>query len=281
MIYDCFPFFNELELLELRLNELDKVVDKFVLVEATRTFQKESKPLYYAENKHLFDKFNDKIIHIVVDKFPGFFSKFRIPTAWDYDNYQKDQVVRALSGCNPDDVIIISDLDEIPRAEKIVEYAKKEGVKVFEQRYCNYFLNCIAVDAPDASHLVKRNKIVYWCGSVMVDYADFTSFKEVRKLRDKIQNNTLRIQEGGWHFSFMGGAEKIRMKLDSWAHTREGKYNPEYLKDPNRLLEIMNSGDDLFGRQFRFEFFELDDSFPDYLISNYKKYIDFIKLPAA
>lgn len=277
MVYDCFPFFNELELLELRLNELNEVVDRFVLVEATRTFQKKEKPLYYEENKQLFDAFNEKIIHVVVDEYPGFFSKFRFPTAWDYDNHQKDQVMKGLSECKPDDTIIISDLDEIPRAEKVTEYAGKRGVKVFEQRHCNFFLNCVAVDGPAASHLVKRNGIVYWCGSVMINYSAFTSFKEVRLQRNMNTDDTLRIEEGGWHFSFMGGVEKVRKKLDSWAHTGESKYNPEYLRDPDNLLEIMNSGEDLFGREFRFKFFELDESFPKYLLLNMDKYKSFIK----
>lgn len=70
MIYDCFTFFNELELLELRLHELADVVDKFVLVEATKTHSNKSKPLYYWENRSRFGEFHDKIIHIIVDDLP-------------------------------------------------------------------------------------------------------------------------------------------------------------------------------------------------------------------
>lgn len=98
MVYDCFPFFNELDLLELRLRELSPVVDKFVLVEATRTFQKKEKPLVFEENKNRFSSFLDKIEHIVVGKFPGFFYKFRVPNAWDYENFQRDQISIGLVG---------------------------------------------------------------------------------------------------------------------------------------------------------------------------------------
>ena len=70
MIYDCFQFFNELDLLKLRLNVLDSVVDYFVLTEATVTFSGDSKPLYYYENKKLFEKYNHKIIHNIVDDTP-------------------------------------------------------------------------------------------------------------------------------------------------------------------------------------------------------------------
>ena len=176
MVYDCFPFFNELELLEIRLNELDPVVDKFILVEATRTFQKKPKPLYYQENKERFKKFEDKIIHIVVDKFPGFFYKWRIPKAWDYDNYQKDQVILGLNNCKSDDVIIISDLDEIPSARLVEKYKNYPGVKVFEQLFCNYYLNCVAVSSPNRDRI--KNGMAYWRGSVMLNYSDFTSLKK-------------------------------------------------------------------------------------------------------
>jgi len=73
MIYDCFSFFNELDLLEIRLHELDPVVDKFVLVEASKTFQGKDKPLFYDENKERYKEFSEKIIHVVVDKFLVFF----------------------------------------------------------------------------------------------------------------------------------------------------------------------------------------------------------------
>lgn len=71
MIYDCFSFFNELDLLEIRLNTLDKVVDKFILFESTLTHTGNPKPLYYAENKDRFAKFSDRIVHIVVNDFPA------------------------------------------------------------------------------------------------------------------------------------------------------------------------------------------------------------------
>lgn len=277
MIYDCFPFFNELELLEIRLHELDPVVDRFVLVEATRTFQKQAKPLYYADNRERFSAFADKIIHIVVDKFPGFFSKFRVPTPWDYDNYQKDQVVKGLRGCAPEDVIIISDVDEIPRADRVAEYKDTPGTKVFQQRLFNYFLNCAAVQGPQARHLVEKNGFVYWRGSVMVDYRDFSSFKKVRMLRDRQGPGIHQIEEGGWHFSFIGDWQKIRYKLDAWAHAKEDKYNPDYLQDPARLQQIISQGEDLFGRDYRFDFIDIDASFPAYLQAHRERYAHLIK----
>ena len=71
MIYDCFMFFNELDVLEIRLNELYHAVDKFILVEATKTHAGKDKTLFFNENKQKFSKFLDKIQHIIIDEYPG------------------------------------------------------------------------------------------------------------------------------------------------------------------------------------------------------------------
>lgn len=277
MVYDCFPFFNELDLLEIRLNELNSVVDKFVIVEATKTFQKEPKPLYYAENKERFKQFSHKIIHVVVDKFPGFFYKFRIPTGWDYGDYQKNQVALGLIGCRPDDVIIISDLDEIPRAESVAKYRNEPGIKVFQQRLSYYFVNCIAVDAPAAAHLIKHNGYIYWRGSVMVNFKDFRSAKETRKLRDIQRPDIIQIEHGGWHFSFLGGWEKVLYKLQSWEHAKENKYIPGFVNDSKQLEKIICDGKDIFDLGFVFRFCELDETYPLYVLENKEKYTHLIK----
>lgn len=276
MIYDCFPFFNELDLLEIRLNELDSVVDKFVLVESTRTFQKKPKPLFYEKNRERFKKFEDKIIHIVVDKPPGFFYKWRIPKAWDYSNFQKDQIVRGLKNCQVGDKIIFSDLDEIPRANKIKEAIDMKGVRVFQQKYYNYFLNCIAVNGEKATHLTEREGIVYWHGSVMIDFEDFISAKKTRLLRNEKGAGIVQIEEGGWHFSFLGGWEIIRTKLDAWEHAGERKYNPEKLSNPDELKKLINSGSDLFDREFKFKFIEIEDDLPKFLLDNLGKFKNLI-----
>ncbi|MGN1154117.1 MAG: hypothetical protein ACI4S3_08815 [Candidatus Gastranaerophilaceae bacterium] len=93
MIYDCFTFFNELDLLEIRLNILNDVVDKFVLVEATKTFTGQDKPLYYNDNKEKFSAFNAKIIHVVVDDYPS----IGLETAWGYENWQRNCISRGLN----------------------------------------------------------------------------------------------------------------------------------------------------------------------------------------
>jgi len=276
-VYDCFAFFNELDLLEIRLHELDPVVDFFVLVEATRTFQKQPKPLYYAENRERFREFADKILHVVVDDYPNFFTRFRLPTPMDYDNHQKNQIVRGLKGAQPDDIIIYSDLDEIPRAEKILEYRDVPGTKVFQQLFCTYFINCVCTDGPVEPCQLNRDGLHYWRGSVMASYADFRNTKEFRKRRDRQEPGIVQIAEGGWHFTYLGGIETVRQKLLSFAHTKEEKYRLENLDDSTQLQQMIESGSDLFGRDYRYAFVELDERFPRYVRDHRQRFAHLIK----
>lgn len=107
MIYDCFQFFNELDILKIRMNVLKDVVDRFVISESTVTFSGKKKPLYYAENREMFAEFEDKIIHQVVDDTPNV-------NPFERDSFQKCAVKRPLEKlCKDDDIIIFSDVDEI------------------------------------------------------------------------------------------------------------------------------------------------------------------------
>jgi|ERR1022692_989649 beta-1,4-mannosyl-glycoprotein beta-1,4-N-acetylglucosaminyltransferase len=119
MIYDCFTFFDELELLELRLHELGDVVDKFVWVEATKTHSNKSKPLHYQENRVLFQAFHDQIIHVVVDDMPD------SNDSWVLENFQRKCIARGLVNCRPEDFILVSDLDEIPRATTVAKVSRE------------------------------------------------------------------------------------------------------------------------------------------------------------
>jgi beta-1,4-mannosyl-glycoprotein beta-1,4-N-acetylglucosaminyltransferase len=280
MIYDCFAFFNELELLEIRLNELNDVVDKFVLVEATRTFQKQPKPLYFQENKHLFKDFEHKIIHIVVDKYPTFWKKFRVPTPWDYDDHQKEHILLGLQNCKDDDVIIVSDLDEIPRAEKVKEYAYTEGIKVFRQYFACYFLNNICKKINDyegkAKAQINENGFGWWQGSVMLSYKDLKSktktIEKTRLQRDLAEPQVKIIHQGGWHFSYMGGMERIIKKLESLAHP---EFNNDFYKNEQKVKELILSGKSLFSENEFFErvdIFNTEIPFPKYVKENLNKF---------
>jgi hypothetical protein len=125
-VYDCCIFFNELDVLEIRLEELWDVVDKFIIVEAKHTHQGQPKPLYFYEAKERFLPYISKIMHIIVDEFPN------CVTTWDREHYQRDVIARGLKDCKDNDVIIISDADEILKAETVRNYKPEMGVCAVE-----------------------------------------------------------------------------------------------------------------------------------------------------
>jgi beta-1,4-mannosyl-glycoprotein beta-1,4-N-acetylglucosaminyltransferase len=250
MIYDCFTFFNELDLLEIRLNVLDDVVDKFVLVEATRTFTNKEKELVFEKNKERFAKFKDKIIHIIVDEFPEF------DNAWTFEFYQRNSINRGLSNCKDDDVILISDLDEIPNPESVKKYANTRGIKVFKQKMFYYFINCRNISEP------------YWVNSAtrILSFADFkknnSSAQTARFLKGKV------VGQGGWHFSYLGGIEAIMNKIKSYSHQ---EYKESF--DEAVILKRIEKGQYLFpDSNNRYVNFSLDDTYPKYIRDNKEKY---------
>lgn len=257
MIYDCFMFFNELELLEIRFNELNHVADRFVVVEATRTHSNKPKPLYFRENMHLFKDFTHKIIHIVVDEYPDY------KDSWTYENYQRNQISRALEGCNPEDTIIISDADEIPRPETVLKARGIPGIKVLEQKLFYYYLNMVNV------------KDTYWLGgSRILRAGDFKkTASEIRYTDGTI------MPEGGWHFSYLGGLERILSKIEAFAHQ---EYNKSAYKDALRLKRAIEKGKDLYGRRkLKFKPVPVDNSFPIYIRNNREKFSDMIRDPVT
>lgn len=251
MIYDCFTFFNELDLLEIRLNVLDEAVDKFVLVEATRTFTNKEKELVFEKNKERFSKFKDKIIHIIVDEYPEF------DTAWTFEFHQRNSISRGLVDCKDDDVVLISDLDEIPNPESIKKYANTRGVKVFKQQMFYYFINCRNITEPYWANISTR----------MLSYGDFkkndSSAQQVRFLKGKM------ISEGGWHFSYLGGIEAIMNKIKSFSHQ---EYQGSF--DEKVILERVENGQYLFpdSNNNRYVSFPLDHACPKYIRDNIEKY---------
>jgi beta-1,4-mannosyl-glycoprotein beta-1,4-N-acetylglucosaminyltransferase len=288
MIYDCFTFFNELELLELRLHELANITDKFVLVEATKTHSNKPKPLHYQENRARYSEFHDKIIHVVVDDLPD----ARDP--WVLENYQRNCIARGLGNCRPDDFVLISDLDEIPRATTVAKVSQemefrrdffsnfahatlnsrlvksvfhRKGfrrrlrnnhpfVLKFQQPLFRHFMNCRSVH-PSFSH-----------GTRMLHFRDFSCAEEMRHSGCKI------VVNGGWHFSFMGGAERIREKFAAYAHQER---NHLQFTDPRVINELIHRGNALFGENCQLQFVKLDDSFPRYLLEHPEMFSTWIR----
>lgn len=247
MIYDGFIYYNEPDQLEIRLNELYEVVDKFVLVEAKYTHSNIPKPLYFEENKERFAKFLDKIEHIVVENFDG------CKCNWEREKAQRDAIALGFKDCKPDDVIIVSDSDEIPSKKALLACKDKPGIKVLEQLQYNFFLNYI-----------NSKERIWRRGPRVLFYKDFEgSADSVRYTQGDL------IPDGGWHFTFLGGIKSVKNKIMNFSHQ---EYNTKYYLDEERLTTQIYEGKDIFERGFEYKIVDIDKTFPLYLRENKDKF---------
>ena len=252
MIYDCFPFLNELDVLEIRLNTLNSVVDFFVIVESTHTFQKNPKPLYFAENKARFAEFLPKIIHVVDDSMP------LNGDTWITYAHQLNCIHQGLKNAREDDIVSISDLDEIfnPLMYKELIYPLEiifPAMKVFY-----YFLNCHTGNA------------VWDCGFITTRGAikDLDIYKT--RMRKTLEGQ--QVLNGGWHFSYMGGVDTIIEKLQSFSHVEYNK--PDFL-DRKRICEYIEQRLSIFEPLGTpsMDIIPIDESFPIFIRENLNKYV--------
>jgi len=273
LVYDGFLFFNELDLLEIRLNELNSVVDKFVLVESALTHASKEKPYYFEANKQRYRKFLDKIIHVKVNDRPvippslgrGGIYHNRHEMEW----FQRDCIGRGFNKCQEDDIVMISDVDEIPTVESVKickDLLKSKDVAVsFDQLLFYYKLNGLCIN--------HSNRPEKWSGTVACKYKDFKGAQNMRNTKGR---NADRIRNGGWHFSYLGGPAAIAKKIESYSHA---EWDNDFIKDPKRIEKCIESGKDLFERadKPRQKYIKMDASFPKYVLENLEKYKGFIK----
>lgn len=286
MIYDCFSFFNELDVLEIRLNVLKDVVDKFVLVEAPWTHTGKAKPLYFAENKDRYAAFGDKVIHIVVTDndlppFPQGATEREI--AWIRENVQRNAIAKGLTAAQPDDIIMISDLDEIPDPEKVLLAAKSPlGITNLNLRNYAFFLNNLNVSCP--SWEGGPQLLTYKTFLDVEIYKGFNFSEYVPRCANGIPSATIirftykgrTLKKAGWHFTSMGGIDAIVDKLRSFAHTEFVRY----IDSPQEIEKIVHSGNGLFSVGEKFMPEPLAGHLPDYVVQNQIRLAKFL-LPAS
>ena len=278
-VFDVFPFFNELDLLEIRLNILDPYVDYFILSESTKTFSGLDKPLFYQENKSRFEKFNHKIIHNVVEDTTS-------PDLHPYqrDVFQKDNIKKViLNNIEDDDVIIWSDVDEVPNPEAVKNvrsYFKEDSIFHFAQENCISYLNLVEVTRTlraMTSDFDYGNDRPRWLGTKVFGKSILEKYT-LSELRSKHENeNNYRIFPGGWHWSYVGSEglsveERILKKLECAAHV---EMNNEQIK---QNIPKVKENKDPFGRDYAvYQTVPIDDSYPQYILNKQEKYFSLIK----
>jgi beta-1,4-mannosyl-glycoprotein beta-1,4-N-acetylglucosaminyltransferase len=257
MIWDCFIFFREFDILGIRLHELAEVVDRFVLVEATSTFSGRPKPLYFAENRERVGQFADRIVHVAVDDLEA------LPGPWEREHHQRNSILRGLVECGPDDVVLISDVDEIPPAEKVAQHAGYEGVTVFFPRLYYYFLNCQANVTYGGTCMLPNRLLTQH--SLAPQQVRLGHIGELPYQAER---------DCGWHFSYCGSAKSIREKIAAYSHQ---EYNLPQYTDLRHILECMAAGRDLFNRpDVEFRFVPLDDSYPRWVLERRDRFEDLL-----
>jgi hypothetical protein len=255
-IFDCFTFFNELEILEIRLNELYDKVDFFVLAEAPVTFKGQPKALIYQSNKARFEKFHDKIIHLVIDDFP------ETQNAWDREHFQRNALRRGLTAALPDDIIIISDADEIVRPAVIDLLRQKEGFFQLGMPMFQYYMN------------LRENhgwtKVFAFSFKLLDELPDFNWVRTSQEYAfEKFNGQNTKLVNSGWHFTYLGGAEKIREKLNAFSHDEHWF---QQMLSPGGIESQIAAGFEV-GNYWHFNrFCPMDGSYPSYVISNLNKY---------
>jgi len=279
-VYDCFYLFNELDLLEIRLNILNDYVDYFVICESTITFSGLPKKLNFIENEERFKRFRNKILYSSYDQAPKSRDEARailhestnllerliaqrtllsenIPSGegnnhWVTEYFQKESLHKAIKDLNDDDVVYISDLDEIWNPNR--KFSVKRGeIYLMKQIPYIYFLN-------NRSNEHWRN----WTGTVVARYGTIKELS-INDIRTHGKYRRFLVRKGGWHFSFQGGRNKVVEKLRSYGHQELN--TPEII---NAVESAIKTNADLRGRSIRFK--KEEKALPEFLKINKERY---------
>lgn len=242
-IIDSFIFYNEIDLLYYRLSIMDKYVDKFILVESTHTFTGQKKPLFYLENKNNFDKFNDKILHIIVNDMPYKYPNinYNLNHQWENEYYQRNCIKKGIDTLinenylNDEDIILTSDVDEIPNPNILIN-AKNNTLDYNRDK-----LNRLALDMYYYNLYYRIGEGSNWHG---IKLFTFKAYKNINLTFQQMRiwehsNNVPVVNNGGWHLSYFGDINFIINKIGSYSHQ---EYNNENYLDKNTLIHKIKNG---------------------------------------
>jgi beta-1,4-mannosyl-glycoprotein beta-1,4-N-acetylglucosaminyltransferase len=285
-IVDAFEFFNELDILEIRLNELYDLVDFFVISESPTTHTGESKPLYFEENRNRFAKFQKKIIHQVVVDTPDDYIKLSEEDGkdelhkiairkvmkdqfWDHnhlpysrDAFEKESLIRAMGILEPSDLVMFSDADEIPRRESVqyvLDNFDSEQIYNLELNHYWFYLNCLRPDK--------------WMGNTILTFEKFKTLSvcELRKYRRGIN-----ILDAGWHFSFMNKDNAVKRKIQSYGEQSINR--PDVTNDTDAFVnDCITRGHDFYYQPVNFTITKIDETYPEFVYKNQDKLWELIR----
>ncbi len=294
-IFDCFMYYNEDTILDLRLNYLNHFVDHFVIVESTFNHRGEKKKLNFDINK--FSNFKKKIKYFILDDQPKNIDKIKnedteqeksvkyILNGYKRDHFQRNYILNGINDADPEDLIIISDIDEIPNLNKINIDAVKNKLIFFNQKMCYYKFN-----------LYQKN--YNWTGTKACKKKNLISPQWLRDIKTKKYpiwrldalfskkkySDIYFVKNGGWHFSYLNTPKLIEEKLRSYTHHREYDLNPMGISNIEKKIKNRESIYNLCVDQRKNQFskgVKLDilniNELPEYIGNNYEKFKEWLE----
>ena len=268
-LIDCFMYFDDDLVLDIRLNTLNEHVDQFIIAEATLDHAGNDKKLNFDMNK--FTKFKHKINYLIIEDLPKSVSALRKNwhPAHTRDQFQRNSLERGYKNFDDNDLIMISDVDEIPNPQKISEFKVENKYACFIQKNFQAKINNL--------NITEEN----WPGTKICQKKFLKSPQWLRNIKTKKRKiwNFYKDKEpqiilnGGWHFSFLKNNELIQKKIMSFAHQEFNKINFTNL---DNIEKKINSQTDIFERPYHYKKVELDNQFPKYILENKNKFRDWI-----
>ena len=258
-IYDCFQYFNEDHVLDLRFNILDQKVDYFVISESTKTHQGKTKKLNFNINN--FSKFKHKIKYIVADYDKKIDFENHMGGESVVEQHQRNSLSGGLINASDNDLIILSDADEIPDLNKLNQIKTKTKFTAFSQKMFMYKLNL--------QNLNESN----WIGSKISLKKNLPKPQKLRNLKFKkypfwrVDKLGQQIINGGWHFSFLQKPSDILKKIKSYSH---GEFNQNEFIDEKKITQKIANHEDIFNRSFNLKIINIDETYPEYIKNNKK-----------
>lgn len=252
-VYDCCMFYNEIDMLELRMNILDPVVDYFVVCEAAETHSGQPKPYNFADHQDRFDRWLHKIIYVQVPNLTK-----RDGTAdrnsWERERYHRFRIADGLTEARPNDFVIVGDCDEIanPRAVQWCQANCADGA-ILELDMYYYSLN----------HRVRQG----WAIGMM----PWHLYHDPNNIRRGAGRIFPHVDGGGWHFSYFGGPAQVVQKVDAFMHHADPGIR-DLPRDPAYIAAKIQAGVDLYGRDLLIDHVPLSPSLPRYVLDHIDTY---------
>ena len=293
-IFDCFMYYDEDLIIDLRLNLLNDYVAKFVIVESSYTHSGIPRKTLFDINR--FSKFKNKINYIVENEIPSGLQKIDkadtehqknskyILNAVRRENFQRNALMKGLGSASLEDLIIISDVDEIPNLEGISLKNIKNKIISFKQKFFYYKFNLKLNNYPWFGSKACRKKNLIspqWLRNVKSKKYLFWRIDTLFS-KNKYQNLKI-INNGGWHFSNIKSPADIEKKMKTYLHHREYELNPIGEK---RISEIIKEKKPIYNLKadMRSNKFDLSEQLivadavelPYYVQKNINKYKDWL-----